>query len=81
MKNFFPRKFFTKKLPIFLVRGYQFFLSPLMGKECRFYPTCSEFSVEALEKIEFPKSFQIVIKRILCCHPFHAGGYHPVPLP
>jgi len=64
---------------IFFIRIYQFFLSPFLGKNCRFYPSCSQYAVEALEKYGFFKGSLLALKRILRCHPFHPGGYDPVP--
>jgi len=64
---------------IFFIRIYQFFLSPFLGKNCRFYPSCSQYAVEALEKYGFFKGSPLALKRILRCHPFHPGGYDPVP--
>lgn len=68
-----------KKLMIILIRGYQIFISPLMGpSKCRFYPTCSTYFIQALEKYGFFKGSYLGIKRILKCHPGHPGGYDPL---
>ncbi|WFD10286.1 membrane protein insertion efficiency factor YidD [Tepidibacter hydrothermalis] len=61
-----------------IIRFYQKFLSPIKGKTCRFYPTCSQYAIDALEKYGFLKGSYLSIKRILKCHPFHEGGYDPV---
>ncbi|WP_099189740.1 membrane protein insertion efficiency factor YidD [Tepidibacter mesophilus] len=61
-----------------IIRFYQKFISPIKGKTCRFYPTCSQYAIEALEKYGFLKGSYLSIKRILKCHPFHEGGYDPV---
>lgn len=61
-----------------LIRIYQVFISPLKGQSCRFYPTCSEYSVQALQKYGLIKGIWKSIKRILKCHPFHPGGHDPV---
>lgn len=63
-----------------LVRFYQRFLSPLKGgPTCRFYPTCSQYAYEALSKYGAIKGTYMAAKRVLRCHPFHPGGYDPVP--
>ncbi|CAH2215341.1 membrane protein insertion efficiency factor YidD [Tepidibacter aestuarii] len=61
-----------------IIRFYQKFISPIKGKTCRFYPTCSQYAIDALEKYGFLKGSYLSIKRILKCHPFHEGGYDPV---
>lgn len=64
---------------IFLIRGYQYFISPLLGDHCRFYPTCSQYAIEALRGHGVLKGGYLVMKRLLKCHPFHAGGVDLVP--
>ncbi len=66
------------KILIFFVRGYQIFISPLMPGKCRFYPTCSVYFIQALEKYGPFKGCLLGMKRILKCHPFHEGGYDPL---
>lgn len=61
-----------------LIRIYQKFISPLKGQSCRFYPTCSEYTIQALQKYGFFRGSWKSIKRILKCHPFHPGGHDPV---
>lgn len=61
------------------IRFYQTILSPLKMPSCRYYPTCSTFAYEAVTKYGPYKGFYLAIKRILRCHPFHKGGYDPVP--
>ncbi len=68
-----------KKIIIFLIRGYQRFISPLKEKTCRFYPTCSQYSLEAYEKHGLLKGTWLTIRRIARCHPFHPGGIDRVP--
>ena len=59
-----------------LIKGYKYFISPLLGHSCRYLPTCSEYSIDALENYGFLKGLLISIKRILSCHPikFLGGG-------
>ena len=65
------------KTIIFIIKIYQFFISPLLGNRCRFLPTCSEYFIEALETYGFIKGFKLGVKRILKCHPFKKlGGNH-----
>ena len=62
-----------------LVRAYQFTLSPLLGRQCRFLPTCSHYAMEAVERHGAVKGGWLAIRRFLRCHPFAAAGYDPVP--
>ncbi len=68
-----------KYIIIFLVKVYRTFISPLFPPSCRFYPTCSEYTQEALTKFGFIEGAWLSFKRVLKCHPFHEGGYDPVP--
>jgi len=61
-----------------LLRGYKRFVSPLLPSACRFYPTCSEYMMEAVEKHGVPRGVWMGVRRIGRCHPFHSGGYDPV---
>jgi putative membrane protein insertion efficiency factor len=67
-----------KKFLISLIRFYQRFFSPLKPPSCRFYPTCSEYSIQALSKYGVFKGVWKSIVRISKCHPFHPGGHDPV---
>lgn len=67
-----------KYILIFLIKCYRKYLSPLLSPNCRFYPTCSQYALEAVEKYGFFKGGYLSIKRILKCHPFHPGGYDPL---
>ena len=67
-----------KYLLILIIRIYQKFISPILPQTCRFYPTCSAYFIQALEKYGFFKGSYLGIKRILKCHPFHPGGYDPL---
>ena len=62
-----------------LVRFYQIALSPLLPASCRYFPTCSAYAIEALERYGAGRGTWLTIQRIARCHPFHAGGYDPVP--
>ena len=64
---------------IFLVRGYQVALSPLLPSTCRFMPSCSAYAVEALERHGALQGSWLTIRRLARCHPFCVGGYDPVP--
>ena len=64
---------------ILCIRFYQIFISPLKPPTCRFYPTCSAYAIEAIQKKGPVKGTWLAIKRIAKCHPFHPGGYDPVP--
>ena len=66
-------------LLIGLVQFYRYALSPLMPSTCRFYPTCSMYMLQALQRYGPLKGSYLGIKRILKCHPFHKGGYDPLP--
>ena len=68
-----------KKIMILLIRIYQLFISPLFPPTCRFYPTCSTYFIQALEKHGVVKGSYLGMKRILKCHPGNPGGYDPVP--
>lgn len=70
--------YYIDKALIFLVRGYQLFLSPLLGPSCRFYPSCSEYTVEAIRKYGSLKGVWMGFKRLIRCHPWNAGGYDPL---
>ena len=66
------------KILIGIVKIYRKFISPIKPPTCRFYPTCSSYSLEALEKYGAVKGSYLSIKRILRCHPFNPGGYDPL---
>lgn len=61
------------------IRFYRAFISPLSPPSCRYVPTCSEYAMTAVEKYGVRRGGWLAIKRILRCHPFHEGGYDPVP--
>ncbi|MED0660410.1 MULTISPECIES: membrane protein insertion efficiency factor YidD [Bacillus] len=68
-----------KKFAIFFIRIYQQAISPLKPPSCRFYPTCSQYGLEAIERFGVLKGGMLTLRRISKCHPFHPGGYDPVP--
>ena len=61
-----------------LIRLYQKFISPLKQPSCRFFPTCSEYAIQAFQKYGFVKGLGKSLVRLLKCHPFHPGGHDPV---
>lgn len=69
-----------KKLLLALIKFYQYFISPWLGKSCRFHPTCSEYAKEAISIHGSLKGGGLIIYRIARCQPFCNGGYDPVPV-
>ena len=68
-----------KWLALSLIRFYKRFISPLLPCSCRFYPTCSQYTYEAIETYGVIRGTWLGIRRISRCHPFNPGGYDPVP--
>jgi len=68
-----------KILFLFFIRAYQAAISPFVGHCCRFFPTCSDYALEAFEKHGALRAFWLTFRRICRCHPFHRGGSDPVP--
>ncbi|MGL4500489.1 membrane protein insertion efficiency factor YidD [Planktothrix paucivesiculata] len=68
-----------KNLFIILIKGYRLLISPLFPPACRFHPTCSQYAIEALETFGIVQGSWLALKRILRCHPYHPGGYDPIP--
>ncbi|WP_367680666.1 membrane protein insertion efficiency factor YidD [Candidatus Fukatsuia anoeciicola] len=72
--------FLSCSILIKLIRGYQNIISPLFGSRCRFYPTCSDYALEAIDKFSLIKGSWLTLKRISKCHSLNPGGYDPVLL-
>lgn len=62
-----------------LIRGYQRFISPALPPSCRFHPSCSQYTLEAVERYGVVKGTWLGARRLVRCHPFHPGGHDPVP--
>jgi putative membrane protein insertion efficiency factor len=69
------------RLAIFLIHGYRYLVSPWVGNQCRFYPSCSHYAEEAINTHGFIKGGYLTGRRLLKCHPWHPGGLDPVPPP
>lgn len=68
-----------KRLLLLLLRTYQYALSPFLGPSCRFYPTCSNYAIEAVREHGAARGSLLAVKRLCKCHPWHPGGIDPVP--
>jgi len=68
-----------KTLLVWLLRGYQLLLSPMLGPRCRFYPSCSNYAIEALRVHGAARGSWLAARRVGRCHPWNAGGLDPVP--
>lgn len=66
-----------KRIATFLIAAYQYSISPLWLPACRYYPTCSEYTRQAIERYGLWRGIRMGILRLLRCHPFHSGGYDP----
>lgn len=64
---------------VLLIRGYQKFISPLLGARCRFYPSCSQYAILAIVEWGFIRGMGLTIRRLVKCGPWHEGGYDPPP--
>ncbi|MFK7816580.1 MAG: membrane protein insertion efficiency factor YidD [Gammaproteobacteria bacterium] len=67
------------KFLILLIKAYRLVLSPWLGQQCRFHPTCSQFALQAIQIHGPYRGSWLIIKRLASCHPWHAGGIDPVP--
>ena len=68
-----------RKVLLLAIRGYQLVLSPWFGSSCRFYPSCSCYAHEAIERFGSWRGFILAVRRLGRCHPWNEGGYDPVP--
>jgi len=68
-----------RSILVSLIRGYRYLLSPWWGRSCRFEPTCSAYAIESLERHGAVRGSLFAGRRLLCCHPWHQGGFDPVP--
>jgi uncharacterized protein len=67
------------RLFVGLIRTYQYLISPLLGPHCRFNPSCSQYAIEAIQRHGVLRGGYLSVRRLSCCHPWHAGGLDPVP--
>jgi len=70
-----------KTILVFLLRAYQLVLSPMLGQNCRFYPSCSHYAIEALRSHGAARGSVLTLRRVCRCHPWNEGGFDPVPPP
>jgi putative membrane protein insertion efficiency factor len=68
-----------KTVLLALIRAYQYTLRPMLGSNCRFYPSCSDYAREAIGKHGALRGLWLAVKRVGKCHPYHPGGFDPVP--
>lgn len=68
-----------RSLFIGCVRGYQWLISPMLPQSCRFFPSCSSYAIEALDRHGVLRGCWLTLRRLLRCHPWHPGGHDPVP--
>ena len=69
----------ARRAALALLRGYRLIVSPTRPASCRYVPTCSAYAVEAIERFGLGRGGWLALRRLLRCHPFHAGGHDPVP--
>ena len=67
------------KALLLLIRAYRYGVSPLLGMQCRFHPSCSEYAVEVIERHGALRGMWLGLKRVVRCNPWHPGGYDPAP--
>lgn len=70
---------FQVRVALVAIRGWQLVLAPLLGPACRFEPSCSRYAGQAIERYGLLRGGALSLRRILSCHPFHPGGFDPVP--
>lgn len=73
-----PRKLTAARIAVGMIRIYQYTLSGLLGRHCRFIPTCSQFGIEAISQCGVRRGGWLAVRRICRCHPWHKGGFDPV---
>ncbi|WP_417068929.1 membrane protein insertion efficiency factor YidD [Niveibacterium terrae] len=64
---------------VLFLRAYQYFLSPFLGRNCRFHPSCSAYAIESVQRYGAIKGSWLALRRLMRCHPWNPGGYDPVP--
>jgi len=69
----------VKPLLLLLLRSYQYAVRPLLGANCRFYPSCSDYAKESIERHGALRGLWLSVRRVAKCHPYHPGGFDPVP--
>ena len=69
----------STKYLIYFIKAYQYLISPIIGRHCRFYPTCSSYTIDAMTLHGNIRGIILSFKRLLRCHPWHPGGFDPVP--
>jgi putative membrane protein insertion efficiency factor len=74
-----PRGIPVSRLLSYLVLGYRYAVSPMLGQHCRFHPSCSSYALEALRRHGAARGGWLALRRLSRCHPWHPGGYDPVP--
>jgi putative membrane protein insertion efficiency factor len=74
-----PEMLKPRQIFMWIIRGYQLAISPMIGPRCRFYPSCSCYAHTAIERFGVVRGFWLGLRRLLRCHPFAEGGYDPVP--
>jgi putative membrane protein insertion efficiency factor len=68
-----------RKIFIYLIGAYRYMISPFLGNNCRFYPSCSEYAQTAIGRFGVLRGSWLSLRRVSCCHPWHEGGHDPVP--
>jgi hypothetical protein len=68
-----------RRLVVALIKAYQYFLSPFLGSNCRFYPSCSAYAALAVARFGVSRGLWLALRRLARCHPWHPGGVDPVP--
>lgn len=81
MKRQRERAGLAARVALLLITGYRRWISPLLGANCRYQPTCSAYAQQAIERFGAGRGSWLALRRIGRCHPFHEGGYDPVPEP